>query len=134
MGLPFNKDYQFIFNYDKKTLGFYAYRSEYEPEEIKKDKSIEIGDIRINTNLKGYSTKRIIIEIIICVILIILAFIIGKKLNNTRKKKANELKDDNYEYFSSNINSGVKFNDIKTNYKQISSSTNKLMEMSSKIN
>ena len=134
LGLPFNKDYQFIYNYDKKTLGFYAYRSEYEPEELKKDKSIEIGDIKINTNLKGYSTKRIIFEIIICFFLIIMAFIIGKKLNNSRKKKANELKDDNYEYFSSNINSGIKCNDIKTNYKQIESSSNKLMEMSSKIN
>lgn len=134
LGLLFNKYYQFIFNYDTKTLGFYAYKSEYDPEELRKEKPMQIGDMKINTKLKGYSIKRIIFEILICAILIVVAFFIGKKLNNARKKKANELKDDNYEYFSSDINSNIKANDIKSNYKEIESNSNKLMEMSSKIN
>ena len=115
-------------------MGFYAYKSEYDPEELRKEKPMQIGDMKINTKLKGYSIKRIIFEILICAILIVVAFVIGKKLNNARKKKANELKDDNYEYFSSDINSNIKANDIKSNYKEIESNSNKLMEMSSKIN
>lgn len=134
LGFPFHKNYQFVFNYDSKTLGFYAYRSEGEDEAVRKDKPIEIGDIKINTNLSGYSYKRIIIEILICVLLVVLAFFIGKKINKERKKKANELKDENYEYFSSDINSNIKKDStkIKSNYNEIkSNSNNKLMEMSS---
>ena len=104
---------------------------------MQKTKPIEIGDTKINTNLKGYSYKRIIIEIIICIFLIIIAFFIGKKINKERKRKANELRDDNYEYFSSVINSNIKNNDIniKSNYNEIKMNTNnKLLEMSSKIN
>ena len=137
LGFPFHKNYQFIFNYDTKTIGIYSYTGEYEYEEMQKTKPIEIGDTKINTNLKGYSYKRIIIEIIICIFLIIIAFFIGKKINKERKRKANELRDDNYEYFSSVINSNIKNNDIniKSNYNEIKMNTNnKLLEMSSKIN
>ena len=135
LGLPFHKNYQFIFNYDSKTIGFYAYRSEYEHEELKNNKPIEIGDIKINTNLKSYSYKRVIIEIFICIILIIIAYFIGKKIRKERKKKANELKDDNYEYFSSDINSNMNNNKInmKSKYNEINSN-NKLLEMSSSMN
>ena len=137
LGFPFFKSYHLIFNYDTKTLGFYSYNSNYEHEEVKKDKSIEIGDMKINTNLSSYSYLRIIFEIFICIILIIIAYFIGKKINKERKKKANELKDDNYEYFSSDINSNIKINNLnlKSNYNEIkSNSNNKLLEMSSKFN
>ena len=45
-----------------------------------------------------------IIEIIIFVISIIFAVYIGMKIKESRKKRANELKDDDYEYTSHNNN------------------------------
>lgn len=128
LGFPFHKNYQFVFNYDSKTIGFYIDRTVYEEEELMPSKPIEIGDLKVNINLKKYSYKRIIFEIIICIILVIIAFLIGKKINKERKRKANELKDDNFEYFSSDINSDFKMNNNK-NIK----SNNKLLELSSKI-
>ena len=34
--------------------------------------------------------------------MVITAYVIGKKVNQERKKKAKELKDDNYDYFHEN--------------------------------
>ena len=53
--------------------------------------------------MNNNSNIRLIIEISVVIFLvgiIILSFIIGKKLNDKRKKRANELNDDNYEYFN----------------------------------
>ena len=66
--------------------------------------------------------------------MLVIAYLIGKKINEHRKKRANELKDDNYEYFSSDINAIDKMNksNIKSNYKEIkTNSDNKSLEMSS---
>ena len=41
-----------------------------------------------------------IIEIIFCVALIIIAYFIGMKVKEGRKKRTNELKDESYEYIS----------------------------------
>ena len=99
LGLPFIKRYQFIFNYDLKTIGFYN-------ENIK-----EKNNTNDETNGDGKSNKnknvRLIIEIsvgILLIGLIVVAFIIGKRINNRRKNRANELNDDNYEYFSQENN------------------------------
>ena len=46
--------------------------------------------------------KKIIIIFLLVILIIglfILTFFLGKKYNEQRKKRANELKDDNYEYF-----------------------------------
>ena len=91
LGVPFLRKYQFIYNYDSKTIGFY---NEYlkERKEIKNENSNFIK-----------SHLRIIIEVSVAILLILLIFfdfIIGQKINKQRKKRANELSDDNYEYFS----------------------------------
>ena len=39
-------------------------------------------------------------EILFCLALIIIAYFIGMKVKEGRKRKANELKDDSYEYIS----------------------------------
>ena len=39
-------------------------------------------------------------EIFFCVALIIIAYFIGMKVKEGRKRRANELKDDSYEYIS----------------------------------
>ena len=96
LGSPFLKKYQFIFNYDSKTIGFYN-------DKIEDKKDTDINDIKSNSYI------RIIIEVsvgIFLIVLIFVAFIVGKTIEKRRKKRANELTDDNYEYFSNE-------NDIK---------------------
>ena len=59
---------------------------------------------------------RIILEVIIGLLLVVIAYFIGKKINEQRKKRANEL-NDNYEYTSgeeNNIN-GAEDNLIQNN-------------------
>ena len=100
LGLPFLKVYQFIFNYDSKTIGFY--------NENLKEKNTTI-DIETNNdeNTNNNSYMRIVIEVVVAIILvglIFVAFIIGQKINNQRKKRANEMQDDNFEYFAKDNN------------------------------
>ena len=60
-----------------------------------------------NQNNNSYSKKTIITIIIVSVISVLAlgvgAFFLGKKLNEIRKKRANELRDD-YDYISDSIN------------------------------
>ena len=60
-----------------------------------------------NPNNNSYSKKTIIIIIVVSVIAVlglgVGAFFLGKKLNEIRKKRANELRDD-FEYISDSIN------------------------------
>lgn len=100
LGIPFLRRYQFIFNYDSKTIGFYN-------ENIKEKNETNITDSNPDLNSNNNSYIRIIIEVSIGVLLIALifvAFIVGRKLNNQRKKRANELMDDNYEYLTKENN------------------------------
>ena len=90
LGLPFIRKYQFVFNYDTKTIGFY--NENYKPKN------------ETNTNRSFY--LKVIIQISIVVILVLLifvAFIVGLKYNKNRKQRANEL-DDNYEYLTKQNN------------------------------
>ena len=96
IGIPFLKRYQFVFNYDSKSIGFYN-------DKINDKKDIKNDTNNENININNNSNIRLIIEISVVIFLvgiIILSFIIGKKLNDKRKKRANELNDDNYEYFT----------------------------------
>ena len=134
LGLPFLRQYQFVYNYDSKTIGFYN------PNIIKNEIKDSRSNItnkegnKININLDQYSARKIILEMLIIIILLVIAYFVGKKINEHRKKRANELKDDNYEYFSSDINGIDKMNksNSKLNYKEIkNNSDDKFLEMSS---
>ena len=102
LGKPFLKKYQITLNLDAKSISFYNHNIK---EEIKDNK---------NNNEK----TEYIILIVICIILFIILFIISllfiKKLKGERKKRANELKDDEYEY---NANEGEIENE-NINYKK----------------
>ena len=97
IGKPFFLKYTFVYNGDAKTIGFYEIKNENKNKEE-------------NNNLKfELSTVTIVIIILFFLVFIILAIIIayyfGKKCNINRKKHANELDDDNFDYdspFSSN--------------------------------
>ena len=94
IGKPFLRKYQLTFDIDSKSVIFY-------------DQSIKPSKQNNNNN----SDNKILIIvltsvgglIIICG-LIFGAYYLGKKINSSRKKRANELSDDDYEYFSKNDN------------------------------
>jgi hypothetical protein len=84
LGRPFSLKYKFIFNPDTKGVSFYP--------KFKTKKGIEI-----NWNI----VLKILLIIGLCIIFAVLGIIIGKKLYGMkRKKRANEMNDDDYEYFS----------------------------------
>ena len=91
LGGPFFKKYTFSFNIDAKIIGFYN-------KIINEDNSEE----NYPRN-KPESNKSIvyifIIIVIVILLLMLLSFYCGMKLKAVRKKRANELKEDNYEYF-----------------------------------
>ena len=90
-------------------MGFYINKEIKNEKEKKEQKIID----EINKNKNGnYFTKDIfgcIKIIIIALIFIIVGLIIGKKIFAMRKKRANELMDDYYQYESEKI-------DIKKDY------------------
>ena len=90
-GEIFLKKYYFTFDQDKKLIRFYSKLNK------KKDE---------NKNNDNYEKKGIIILFIAIGLLIINIIIFGiyfwKKCGKNKRKRANELKDDNYEYISDN--------------------------------
>ena len=89
-GKPFFKKYQIFFDYDNKQIGLYT----------KIEPSLENND---NNNL---ITALIIVIIIFIVIVTVSLFIIIKfKICKNRKFRANELKDDDYDYSIQNESS-----------------------------
>ena len=105
LGEPFFLKNQFTFNQEKKSVGFY---SNLERKSNGKEDYNENNGKR--TNLVLY----IVIIIILVILLIVLAYFLGKKLSQNRKKRANELNDDEFEYTSekkANANNNEKDDD-----------------------
>jgi hypothetical protein len=106
LGIPFLKRYQLVFNFDSKTIGFYN-------DKIDENKNKPNSNSTEGNTDKNNPSLRLIIEIIIIVILvglIIVSYFVGKKINEKRKKRANELANDNYEYLASpenDLNIGI---------------------------
>ena len=87
------KKYNFIFRLDEKSIGFINIINKDEKNEKEKQKEI----------IENKKKFEIIWIIILSVLLlgIILGIFVGKKIwDNKRKKRANELVDDDYEYES----------------------------------
>ena len=82
LGKPFLKKYQFIFNPDTKTIGYYTNSN--------------------NEDGGGFVSKEtfIVVIIIVIVVVVVICGIIGKILFDKfrRKKRANELTDDEFDY------------------------------------
>ena len=103
LGEPFFSHFQFTFDQERKIVGFY---NQYLPM-IKNDDYMK----RIEKNNNDSGNKKTIIYIIVISIVLILilgalAYFLGKKLNENRKKRANELNDEDFEYSTSDsINS-----------------------------
>ena len=98
LGLPFYQKYRLVFNFDSKTIGFYNNYIDDEDEDNN-------GNNKKKSNGKNYI--RIIVEVIICIFLVVIAFVVGKMINEKRKKRANELNDENYDYISDDNNKDI---------------------------
>ena len=97
LGEPFYRRYPFTVNLDAKTLGFYLDKKIIKP---KVNNTTGLIDNKPNNNSKLKNILIRIGEICFGIGLIILAYFIGMKVKEGRKKRANELKDDCYEYIS----------------------------------
>ena len=101
-GQPFYKKYQFTINLDQNWVGFYNPNKE------------KIIPQKQENNTSGGMTKTNKILLIVGLVILFIGisvgmFFLGRKLKNDRKRRANELTDDNYEYshddYSQPINS-----------------------------
>jgi hypothetical protein len=105
LGEPFFSHFQFTFDQDKKMVSFY---NPVMPKISNEDYLKQIRD----KNKTNDGDKTTLIIIIIASILTIIIFsvggyFIGKKLNEIRKRRANELKDD-FDYTASENINGAK--------------------------
>ena len=94
LGELFLRKYLTSFNYDSKTISFY--RSQV--DEINKKSEIPNKEKKKSSNFNFGKFIRIIIEIIMVIVIIIISALLIRKYKNSRKKHANELKDDDYDY------------------------------------
>ena len=95
-GKNFMKKYQFLFRYESKTIGYLNYDIDNE-EKSDKDKKKRNN----NNDSFNLSREQIIGLSILGVLLIgiVVGLLFGKKIwDKTRKKRANELVDDDYDY------------------------------------
>ena len=130
LGQPILKQIRFIFDYDSKTIGYYdinIYKSIRKSN--KKIKAVDETKIN-NTKNKDYINEennkenkdfnymktfiKYCIEIMLICIIIMIAFYSGMKIKESRKKRANELKDDDYDYLSHNNKNINNKNDNKS--------------------
>ena len=117
LGEPFISHFQFTFDQEQKTVGFYNTRlekisnEEYMNDQKKKKKGDSLTDNKFHLSL-------LIISIIILIgVLVVLAYYFGKKYNENRKKRANELNED-YDYSAENekgTNNDAKQDDLLIN-------------------
>ena len=99
-GQPFYKKFQFTINLDENWVGFYN------PNKEKINPEEKNPDNKSDSNTGMSKTKKILLIVGLVVLFIGLSvgmFFLGRKLKNDRKKRANELTDDNFDY-SAGIN------------------------------
>jgi hypothetical protein len=107
LGKPFLKKYQITLDLDSKLVYFYDSFKKYNKENNDK---IEDGD------LYTINLKEILLITLCCFLFVILFVVLIKGIKKSRKKRANELKDDEYDYTGSdNINTDNESNKIINN-------------------
>ena len=127
LGQLFTTKYNFVFNTDKKQIGFY--------QKVNKNINNKSESEKINNiNFNNKSNKSLIIFLIISgIIFTCIGIIIGKKIFGFRRKViVNELiEEQNYDYrVNNNIN---KENNIESNYKPIGNKKDSIIEMTKKF-
>ena len=94
LGLPFLRQFQFVLNVNDATIGFY------------KDKTFKYEESynEIEQNQEKSKVWIYVLQISIVIALVGLGVYIGMLLKKQRKKRANELKDDDYDYIEEDNN------------------------------
>ena len=107
--------YQIIFDINSKTFGIYNPDLKYrEPEEEEEEpEEPEPGKIDENDKKIGAAVLKYVIIVVVILVVIGLSVFIGMKIKEPRKKRANELLDDNFDYEgtnekNNNSNDGIK--------------------------
>ena len=95
-GKPVLRKYPMIINYEGQTIGYY-------------NESWEIGKNENNDNIEKIGVQfyfyLIILGVLIMFIIIgVIFYFVGKNKNKMKKRRANELLDDNYDYIPNKIN------------------------------
>ena len=91
LGKPFLRKYPMMFNYKLQTIGYYNGEFKTEPDTTKDDNVDE-------------SSKKFLYSIIFIIIFLLIltsgitCYYIGKRFKKDKKKKANELDDDDFDY------------------------------------
>ena len=110
LGHPFYRKYIFSINLDAKTIGFYDKKvnvkkvnktknnNKINSTKILNDDDDDENKNNTNDNKSMNKILKYFIEIIIAIGIALLAYYIGVTVRERRKKRANELKDENYEY------------------------------------
>ena len=128
LGKPFYIKYPFSINIRDKTIGFYKiiednnnikFNDTQKKDEIKNDNN------KLNRNNYKNQILKYIVEVIFILILLFLAYFIGVRVRERRRKIANELKDDNYEYIT---DKNKDINEVSSNSKR-----QKFVELISKL-
>ena len=101
LGEPFFIENKFTFDFDKKIVGFYNSKLEKIPNEEYMNNNLKKKDKKSSNKLKIGLTITLII--ILIGVLVVLAYFLGKKLNEQRKQRANELNED-FDYSAENRN------------------------------
>ena len=119
LGQPFIKKYPFSINYDSKTIGFYFQKEE---NDFLNNTKNTIKETENNNRL--VNVIKYIGVILISFIALYFAYYIGLRARERRRKRANEMKDDDYEYISEtnkdvngdNDNKNQKFLELNTKF------------------
>ena len=110
LGHPFYRKYTCSINLDAKTIGFYDKKvnvkkvnkannnNKINNTNILDDDDDDVNKNNIENNKSMNKILKYFIEIIIAIGIALLAYYIGVTVREKRKKRANELKDENYEY------------------------------------
>ena len=93
-GKPVLRKYPMLINYEAQTIGYY--NENWEVDYGKKDEN--------NGGEKYYFYLMISLVIILFFVIGIIFYFVGKNRNKMKKRRANELLDDNYDYIPTKIN------------------------------
>ena len=128
LGKPFYIKYPFSINIRDKTIGFYKIiedNNNIKFNDTQKNDEIKNGNNKLNRNNYKNQILKYIVEVIFILILLFLAYFIGVRVRERRRKIANELKDDNYEYIT---DKNKDINEVSSNSKR-----QKFVELISKL-
>ena len=93
-GKPVLRKYPMLINYEAQTIGYY--NENWEIDYNKNNKN--------NSGEKYYFYLMILLVIILFFVIGIIFYFVGKNRNKMKKRRANELLDDNYDYIPTKVN------------------------------